>query len=87
MNELRIRHVAFDREDLIVEFTDAQRLEIPLSYFPRLQTASETQRNDWSLIGRGHGVHWESADEDLSVENLLTAYSRGKSSDYAATTV
>jgi hypothetical protein len=85
MNELRVARISFDGEELIVDFTDAKRLAIPLVHFPRLRAATSAQRDNWSLIGRGRGVHWETVDEDLSVENLLTAYSRSKSSDYAPT--
>jgi hypothetical protein len=31
----------------------------------------EIQRQDWRLIGRGIGIHWEEIDEDISVESLL----------------
>ncbi len=99
MNELRIQRVNFEPEYLIVEWVDDQRLRlkagevivpashrqlrIPLACFPRLHAATITQRNDWTLIGRGRGIHWESIDEDLSVENLLAAYSREKRNHYA----
>jgi hypothetical protein len=85
MNELRIQQISFDGEELLVDFTDAQRLRIPLAYFPRLSAATPAQRKNWTLLGRGRGIHWESVDEDLSVENLLAAYSRSKSGDYAST--
>jgi hypothetical protein len=29
------------------------------------------------------GVHWEAVDEDLSVENVLLAYSRSKKEEHA----
>jgi hypothetical protein len=82
MNELRIVKVSFRGEDLIIDFMDSKRLQVPLVYFPRLRGGTKAQRNDWSLIGRGRGVHWETLDEDLSVENLLTAYSRSRRGDY-----
>ncbi len=85
MNELRVAKISFEADDLIVEFTDAKRLRIPLVHFPRLRAAAAAQRTDWSLTGRGRGIHWEALDEDLSVENLLAAYSRGKSSGYVPT--
>jgi hypothetical protein len=85
MTELRIVRINFNDEDLVVDFTNTNQLRIPLVHFPRLRAATPDQRNDWSLIGRGRGVHWETVDEDLSVENLLAAYSRGKSTDYAST--
>lgn len=76
MNELRIRKVTVGTGAVIVTFTDAKQVRIPLRHFPRLKSASPKQRNQWQLIGRGRGVHWPAIDEDLSVENFLTAYSR-----------
>ena len=83
MNELRIQRVSFPGESMTVEFADGRAISVPLSGFPRLQLASPSARDQWQLIGRGLGVHWESVDEDLSVENLLLAYSRTKTDEYA----
>ncbi|MFM2082113.1 MAG: hypothetical protein RL380_804 [Verrucomicrobiota bacterium] len=66
-----------------VSFSDARSVVVPLEAFPRLCAASPAERAQWQLIGRGLGVHWESLDEDLSVENILLAYSRTKTSEYA----
>jgi uncharacterized protein DUF2442 len=85
MKELRLQRVSFGQDDLIAHFTNGTGLGISLSHFPRLRAASPVQRANWTLIGRGRGIHWKSLDEDLSVENLLAAYSRGKSRDYAPT--
>ena len=87
MTELRIARISFNDEDLVVDFTNTNQLRIPLVHFPRLRAATPDQRNEWNLIGSGRGVHWETVDEDLSVENLLAAYSPGKSSDYVSTDV
>jgi len=84
MNDLRISTVSFPGEILTVTFSDGQQASVPLAYFPRLQSALVAQRDEWQLIGRGLGVHWESVDEDLSVENILTAYSRHRKASYAA---
>jgi hypothetical protein len=83
MNELRIESLSFDQNHVIVTLTDAKQLRISLSHFPRLQSASAQERASWELIGRGRGVHWSVVDEDLSVENFLTAYSRDKAKTYA----
>lgn len=83
MNDLRIQRVSFPRESLTVEFSDGRAISVPLHYFPRLQAASPAQREEWQLIGRGLGVHWDSVDEDLSVENILLAYSRTRKEEYA----
>jgi len=68
---------------MTVEFSDGRTVSVPLSYFPRLQGASPSEREQWQLIGRGLGVHWEPVDEDLSVENVLLAYTRTKKDEYA----
>ena len=68
---------------MTVEFSDGRTIPCPVSYFPRLQEASPSERDQWQLIGRGLGVHWEPVDEDLSVESFLLAYSRSKKEEYA----
>ncbi len=83
MNDLRIKGVSFPGESMTVEFSDGRTISVPLSYFPRLQSASPSERDQWQLIGRGMGVHWGPVDEDLSVENVLLAYSRTKTDEYA----
>ena len=83
MNDLRIHHVTFSGDSMSVSFSDERSVAVPLSFFPRLRAASSAEREQWQLIGRGLGVHWESLDEDLSVENVLLAYSRTKTSEYA----
>ena len=83
MNDLRIHHVTFAADSMSVSFSDERSVTVSLSYFPRLREAQPPQREQWQLIGRGLGVHWEALDEDLSVENILSAYSRAKAGEYA----
>ncbi len=40
-------------------------------WFPRLYHATDEQRQQWELIGKGVGIHWEAIDEDISVAGLL----------------
>ena len=63
--------VDFDKVMMRVTLTDGRVLSVPLVWFPRLQDATPDQRKDWRLIGQGIGIHWESIDEDISVESLL----------------
>jgi hypothetical protein len=69
-----------DAQALNVEFVDAsirliladgRDISAPLAWFPRLRDASDAQRANWRLIGRGEGVHWPDLDEDVSVNALL----------------
>lgn len=83
MSELRIHHVTLTADSISVSFSDERSVAVPLSAFPRLCAATPSEREQWQLIGRGLGVHWELLDEDLSVENVLLAYSRTKTAEYA----
>ncbi len=56
---------------LYVHLTDEREISVPLSWFPRLLHATDEQRKDWELIGKGVGIHWEAVDEDISVPGLL----------------
>lgn len=63
--------ISFTDDELIVTLVDGRRVSAPLEWFPRLLRATPTQRANWSLIGRGVGIHWEDVDEDISVRSLL----------------
>ncbi len=82
MNTLRIKSVGFPGNALKFEFSDGRSIELPLNLFAKLRDASAEHRGQWRLIGKGLGVHWESVDEDISLENLLIAYSRIKGESY-----
>jgi hypothetical protein len=60
-------------EQLVVVLADGRELAAPLAWFPRLMSATESQRSNWRLIGRGQGIHWPDVDEDISVASLLRA--------------
>jgi len=64
--------VSCTAESLHVVLADGREVSVPLEWFPRLLQATDEQRKDWRLIGGGIGIHWESIDEDISVESLLT---------------
>jgi len=60
-------------DQLLVVLADGRELAAPLAWFPRLSEATEDQRKNWRLIGRGQGIHWPDVDEDISVASLLRA--------------
>jgi hypothetical protein len=77
MNTLAVK---FDEHAVDVSFTDTllqliladgREISAPLEWFPRLRDASESQRNQWRLIGSGIDVHWPSVDEDIAVSTLM----------------
>ncbi len=67
----RIRNVCCTSEALVVELHDGRSLSVPLTWFPRLLSATPAQRAHWTTSGGGYGIHWPDIDEDLSVEGLL----------------
>jgi hypothetical protein len=71
--EPRIVHLSFTQDALKVILADGREVSAPLEWFPRLRDANDQQRQDWRLIGRGIGIHWEEIDEDISVKSLLAA--------------
>lgn len=56
---------------LSVDLSDGRSISVPLAWYPRLSHGTPDERNNWRLIGNGHGIHWLDLDEDISVENLL----------------
>ena len=58
-------------ESMRVELADGREISVPLEWYPRLLEATPKDRNNWTLIGGGLGIHWESLDQDVSVESLL----------------
>lgn len=69
--EPRIVHLMFTKDALKVVLADGREVSAPLEWFPRLRDANDRQRQNWRLIGRGIGIHWEEIDEDISVKSLL----------------
>lgn len=59
-------------DSLSIDLSDGRSISVPLEWFPRLVYATSAERKNWRLIGRGHGIHWEDIDEDISVEGLLS---------------
>ena len=64
---------------LSVKLSDGRMVAIPVDQYPRLAYATRQERANWRIIGRGHGIHWEDIDEDISVEGLLAGNRSGES--------
>jgi hypothetical protein len=80
--EIRIpaaENVAITEDTLSVDLSDGRSISVPLAWFPRLLHGSAAERDNWRLIGKGQGIHWEELDEDISVEGLLAGRPSGES--------
>ena len=71
--------VVVNDDSLTVELDDGRTVSVPTAWYPRLLHSSKKERDDWKLIGKGRGIHWESIDEDISVEGLLAGKPSGES--------
>jgi hypothetical protein len=63
------KSVRFDQDSMWVDLSDGRVIGVPLAWIPRLLRASEEQRRQVRITGRG--LHWESLDEDISIAGLL----------------
>ena len=70
--------VEVTEDTLTVELSDGRTISVPLGWYPRLIHARQSERDNWRLIGKGHGIHWEEIDEDISVEGLLAGKPSGE---------
>jgi len=61
--------VRFDENTMWVDLLDGRTIGVPLAWFPRLACASILQLEGFELSSRG--IHWESLDEDISIDGLL----------------
>ena len=60
-----------DRLDFNFELNDGRTVGVPLAWFPRLLHAAPTEREQCRIGATGQGLHWETLNEDISVEGLL----------------
>ena len=63
--------VTIGDKSVLVELSDGRTITVPISWYPRLERASQSEREQWELIASGAGIHWPAVDEDISVEALL----------------
>jgi hypothetical protein len=73
--------VSLTDDTLSVDLSDGRSISVPIAWFPRLIHSSKQERNNWRLIGRGQGIHWEDIDEDISIEGLLAGKPSGESQE------
>ncbi len=67
----RAATVAIDASSLRVTVEDGREITVPLAWFEWLAGATEEKRGDFTLIGGGAGVWWETLDEEISVPRLF----------------
>ncbi|RFB81464.1 DUF2442 domain-containing protein [Methylovirgula sp. 4M-Z18] len=66
---VRATAVRFDDAQMWVELEDGRTIGVPLVWFPRLLRGTPEQRSDYFISPSG--LHWDTLDEDISIEGLL----------------
>lgn len=77
----RAVRVSVTQDKLAVALDDGRTITVPLPWYPRLAHATSEERDAWTLIGGGTGIHWAAVDEDISVDALLHGMPSGESRD------
>jgi len=72
-------NVSVTNDTLTVDLTDGRSISVPIAWYPRLAYATPAERENWTLIGRGYGIHWEDIDEDISIDGLIAGKGSGES--------
>jgi hypothetical protein len=70
-NRILIQSVGFGKEKMYVELTSNRVLAVPYDYTERLKSAKKKDLEDYRLIANGIGIHFETIDEDISVEGII----------------
>ena len=79
LNQPAATHVSVSAITIDIKLSDGRSLSVPISWYPRLQHGTEAERNNWTLIGSGLGIHWPDIDEDISVEAVVAGNSSNES--------
>ena len=66
---MEVQKIWFYNKNIFLKTNDGIEKSMPLKWFPRLEKASSTQRNNFELSP--FGIHWEEIDEDLSFEGFF----------------
>jgi hypothetical protein len=69
--DARVKRVSVTNDLITFHLVDGRVIGVPLAWSWRLSAATQAQRDNYQIIGRGHGVHWPDIDEDLSVDGML----------------
>jgi len=67
----RVLKVLVTDDTLSVDLEDGRTVSVPIGWYPRLASGTDSERNNFEISGAGYRVHWPDLDEDIGVEGLL----------------
>lgn len=85
MSTLTLEHdplavaLSFTDQIMMIELADGRSLSVPISWYPRLSHATQAERANWQLLGKGYAIEWPDLDEHVSLTGLLAGNRSGES--------
>lgn len=70
MEDIEVKKVWFQNDEIFIETVEGEKRSHPVKWFPRLEKATERQRQNFELSP--FGIHWPELDEDLSFEGFFS---------------
>ncbi len=67
----KVTSIKFENDFMKITINDIKVINVPYSYSEKLKSASLAQLKDYRFIANGVGIHWNSIDEDLSIEQII----------------
>ena len=64
------QRVTFSNDSIIIDLADGRAISMPLDFYPRLKTASRSQREKYQL--HHVSVNWHELDEGIDLIAMLT---------------
>jgi hypothetical protein len=68
---IKVKSIRMDERYLHVKLRDGRIISTPISWYPELLKATESQRANYFFIGEGLGIEWPDIDYHLSIESML----------------
>jgi hypothetical protein len=77
--EPAVSEVGITDDELTLDLVDGRKIQVPLSWYPRLFYASASERQHFHLLGDGYAIEWPDLDEHIGIEGLLAGRHSGES--------
>lgn len=71
MKNLAIQSIKVEGNRIRADISDGRIVSIPVSWFPRLQNATQSQLEHFEISPDGYGIHWPELDEDISIKSFV----------------
>ena len=69
----RVLNVLVTDDTLSVDLEDGRTVSVPIGWYPRLASGTDSERSNFEISGAGYGVHWPDLDEDIGVKACCSA--------------